>query len=237
MFKALKSLLLFLVLFVLSSSGFTQSIEFGLNAGLVANRYSLSTNHLGNSTWIRQGSLDYSTRFGGQAALKSKPNMYKTFNTVLKHGLMLEISGCRCGGNTEMVTKEETGGYKIYKLNYRTWQADFALLYEMKIENFEVLLGPAFTVHTYRGVSNNRVDPDTYEYTLDQIKKSYFGFDFGIGYRFDNLLVSSRYHTNLSAFGESTNRIPSEYGNHQFRLIFSYFMFEKRFQKLFRGLY
>lgn len=226
-----------LILLVLSKNGFSQSLELGVNLGLVANRYTVSQNYLGNSSWVRQGALNYSSRIGVQAAIKSMPNMYNTYTSTVKHGLLLELSACNCGGNLELVNKLDDDSYLVSKLDYKTWQADFSMLYELKINQFEFILGPSFTFHTYRGVSNSLLNSNDFVFPQDQIKQSYLGLDFGIGYRIDKFLISSRYHTNLSNFGEKTKAIPAQYGNHQLRWVLSYFIYEKRLKRLYRGLY
>lgn len=96
--SALKISLLLLTLFSFTISLSSQSLEFGLNAGLVASRYTVSKNFLGNSNLVRQGSVDYATRVGGQIALKGTPDRYKAYETSMNHGLIAELSGCRCGG-------------------------------------------------------------------------------------------------------------------------------------------
>lgn len=233
----MKSTLIVLMLIFSSLSAYTQSIEFGLNAGIVASRYSVSKNFLGNDTWLRQGSIDYANRFGFQIALKEMPDKYKSLNQSFKNGLMMEISSCRCGGNTEIATKLSNGDFSVLKLNYITWQTDLSLLYQAKFNKTEFLIGPTLAYYTYRGVNYGNTNDAEYVYTQGQINKYYIGFDVGLGYRIDDFLISSRYHTNATAFGKASNTVPAEYGHHQFRLIVSYFLWERRLKSFHRGLY
>ncbi len=236
MIKKIKPVVLSFALFLLIHNGVAQSFELGANAGLVASRFSVSRNFISNDTWVRQGDIDYASRFGIQIGLKGIKDRYNVLNNPLKHGLMIEMSTCRCGGNTEIVSKQLNGSFSVAKLNYITWQTDANLLYRAKFNRTEFIIGPSFSYYTYRGVSNSSRNENEYIFTQRQINKSYFGLELGLGYRFDNLLVSTRYHTNVTAFGEEST-VPVEYGHHQFRLVFSYFFYEKRLVHLFKGLY
>ena len=235
--RNIKISLLLLAFFTSTFSLSSQSLEFGLNAGLVTSQYTVSDNFLGNSTWIRQGSLDFATRIGGQVALKGTPDRYKAYETSMNHGLMAELSACRCGGKTEMVSRNAEGDFEVAEFDYVTWQTDFNLLYQAKFNRAQFLIGPSANFHTYRAVNYGNRAGDDYVYTQGQINQFYVGLEIGLGYQINNLLISSRYHTNITAFGEESNAVPVEYGNHQARLVFSYFLFEKRLRSFYRGLY
>jgi hypothetical protein len=224
---------------LLSLNGVAQYFEFGVNGGIVASRYTLSENFLGNSTWLRQGRIDYAPRFGIQIGLKGTPDKYKykTVESKLKGGLMAELSTCRCGGKTELVSRLANGAFEVAELDYVTWQTDFNLLFRAKFNKTEFIFGPSISYHSYRGVSNSQKDPDEYQYTQGQIAQYYAGLELGLGYRIDRLLISSRYHTNLTEFGEESNTVPVRYNNHQARLVFSYFLYENRIRSFYKGLY
>ncbi|MEQ8910195.1 MAG: hypothetical protein RIC95_13440 [Vicingaceae bacterium] len=234
----LSKLIICLIAFLLSSGkAYTQFLELGVNAGLTASRYTVSTNDIGQSVWLRQGELKYSPRIGVQAAIKGIPDKYKSYASRLKHGLMLELSTCKCGGKTEVVTRDVDESFLVTELDYATWQADMAMLYLAKINNTRIILGPTFTFHTYRGVKAGDSPDAEYVYPQGQINQSYVGFELGLGYRVEDFLLSSRYHTNVTAFGKESNQIPAVYNTHQVRMSVSYFLSERRLKSTHRGLY
>lgn len=235
--KRIKSIVVTIFLFSTAYQAKAQTIEMGLNLGLIGKRYTVSQNYLGNSSFVRQGEVNYGTRVGMQASLNSLPERYKPRNYRLDHGLMLEIAASNGGGNIDFIEMQPDDSFLTAKLNYRTWQGELNILYQAKIDNFQLLMGPSFTYHTYRGVRNNLKSSTEFVFTQKQINDYYVGIDFGIGYRYEKLLIATRYHTNIKAFGEETKSIPIAYNNHQARLIISYFLYKKKLRKKYRGLY
>ena len=138
---------------------------------------------------------------------------------------------------TEMVSRNAEGNFEVAEFGYVTWQTDFNLLYQAKFNRTQFLIGPSANFHTYRGVNYGNRSNGEYVYTQGQINQFYVGLEIGLGYQINNLLISSRYHTNITAFGEESKAVPVVYNNHQMRLVFSYFLFEKRLRSFYRGLY
>lgn len=234
---SLKFFYLGLLLIAVGIETNAQFIEAGINAGFAGTRYTVSSNALQKNVWIRQGKVKFTPRFGSQILLRGVPDKYNIYNKSIKHGLMAELSACRCGGETEILVQNIDGSQNVTVLDYRTWQGDFSLLYQLKINKTQIIMGPSFTYHTYRAVSDGRKQQAEYVYTQGQINEFYVGFDLGLGYRVKNLLISSRYHTAVTPYGEKTNAVPVVYGLHQARIMLSYFFYKKRFKNSIRGLY
>jgi hypothetical protein len=213
------------LLFAGMKHSLAQLNEFGINAGFVASRYTVSENFPDEQTIISQGRLFSGASVGAQWAIGPPRDQNLPF-LKLEHGMMAEVSFCRCGGNINYTTRgTDATRSSNAELSFVNYHADYTILYLAKLRKFYGLIGVSATHYFFRGV---KVGPSNdFRSSKSQFNDIYFSGTAGIGARLDRFLITGRYQTAVTEFGVPTNLIPVGLNTHQVRSGFSYFFLEK----------
>src|SRR5690554_497197 len=223
-----------LILFSFSPTAllFSQLSEYGLSLGVLGSRYTVGETRPSENLIVRQGNVFAAGSFGLVgvfSAAKDQPVNY----LKLYSSFVMETNYCYCGGNVELLRKV-SGKYQINTQEYRLQQLNFKTMYMGRLNKFIFLAGPTASYNFDRKVKVSKGELRSSAYKINTYA---LGVEFGVGFRFDKFIVSSRYHTTITDFSKNTSLVDTQYNLHEIKLVLTYLFLEKHIGKNWGSIY
>jgi hypothetical protein len=211
-----------------------QLTEIGVNFGYVGSRYTIGENKISDQLFVSQGNLHSGVTAGMQVMIGA-PKEQNVPYLKLKHGVMLEMNLCKCGGNIDAIITTGDRSRSFTSLRYTTYRGDYSVKYVAKLNKFRILAGPVISNYFYRGVTTSAIDGN--RSAKAQLNDYFVSAELGIGVRVNQFTLSSRYQLALTEFGKETAIVPTQYNYHGVKFMVAYFFLEKHKGKYWDSIY
>lgn len=205
---------------------FSQATDVGISLGVLGSRYTVKDNSPPGSVIVRQGRVFPGVSIGLSSI--TGPSRNQPFYSPKLYSLLLvELNYSYNGGHLELLRTNERNNH-FNDLKYVMQQLSFTAMYLGKVRNFRFMLGPSFNYNFKREVSFNNGEVSSAE---NQLNKYVLHGEIGIGWKIDRFLLSSRFNSSITDFSEEIPSIQTTYNAYQFRIVATYFIYQRRFEK------